>query len=117
MKERDRPWIMRTYSGHSSAAASNELYRKNLAKGQTGLDALEAHLVAVDQRDTSVQFTGDFRIMGKGLPEGVHERDLLGRPPQAAHQAYEHKKCPHLKNQSTDILCGQVSPSALLRRP
>ncbi len=35
--KRDRPWIMRTYSGHSSAAASNELYRSNLAKGQTGL--------------------------------------------------------------------------------
>ncbi|MDE0704505.1 MAG: methylmalonyl-CoA mutase family protein [Rhodospirillaceae bacterium] len=34
---KDRPWIMRTYSGHSSAAASNELYRTNLAKGQTGL--------------------------------------------------------------------------------
>jgi (2R)-ethylmalonyl-CoA mutase len=34
---RERPWIMRTYSGHSSAAASNELYRTNLAKGQTGL--------------------------------------------------------------------------------
>ena len=34
---RDRPWVMRTYAGHSSAAASNELYRRNLAKGQTGL--------------------------------------------------------------------------------
>ena len=34
---RDRPWLMRTYSGHSSAKASNELYRRNLAKGQTGL--------------------------------------------------------------------------------
>jgi (2R)-ethylmalonyl-CoA mutase len=33
----DRPWVMRTYSGHSSARASNELYRSNLAKGQTGL--------------------------------------------------------------------------------
>jgi (2R)-ethylmalonyl-CoA mutase len=33
----DRPWVMRTYSGHSTARASNELYRKNLAKGQTGL--------------------------------------------------------------------------------
>jgi ethylmalonyl-CoA mutase len=33
----DRPWVMRTYAGHSSAAASNELYRRNLAKGQTGL--------------------------------------------------------------------------------
>ena len=35
--ERDRPWVMRTYAGHSSASASNELYRRNLAKGQTGL--------------------------------------------------------------------------------
>ncbi|HEX4018108.1 MAG TPA: protein meaA [Frankiaceae bacterium] len=35
--QRDRPWVMRTYAGHSSAKASNELYRRNLAKGQTGL--------------------------------------------------------------------------------
>lgn len=33
----DRPWLFRTYAGHSTAAASNELYRANLAKGQTGL--------------------------------------------------------------------------------
>src|SRR5262245_64026302 len=33
----DRPWLMRTYSGHSTAKASNALYRTNLAKGQTGL--------------------------------------------------------------------------------
>jgi (2R)-ethylmalonyl-CoA mutase len=33
----DRPWMMRTYAGHSTAKASNELYRKNLEKGQTGL--------------------------------------------------------------------------------
>ncbi|GGY86450.1 protein meaA [Streptomyces olivaceoviridis] len=36
-KDRDRPWLMRTYAGHSTAEASNELYRRNLAKGQTGL--------------------------------------------------------------------------------
>ena len=35
--QRDAPWVMRTYSGHSTARASNELYRTNLAKGQTGL--------------------------------------------------------------------------------
>src|SRR5436305_642906 len=34
---RDRPWVMRTYAGHSSATASNELFRRNLAKGQSGL--------------------------------------------------------------------------------
>ncbi|WP_433057220.1 protein meaA [Dactylosporangium sp. CS-033363] len=37
LPERDRPWVMRTYAGHSSAAASNALFRRNLAKGQTGL--------------------------------------------------------------------------------
>ncbi len=37
LPQRDKPWLIRTYSGHSTAAKSNELYRKNLAKGQTGL--------------------------------------------------------------------------------
>ncbi|MER6911977.1 methylmalonyl-CoA mutase family protein [Streptomyces sp. NPDC000594] len=36
-RPKDRPWLMRTYAGHSTAEASNELYRRNLAKGQTGL--------------------------------------------------------------------------------
>src|SRR3989338_9628300 len=34
---KEQPWLMRTYSGHSSARASNELYRTNLSRGQTGL--------------------------------------------------------------------------------
>jgi (2R)-ethylmalonyl-CoA mutase len=37
LPERDRPWVMRTYAGHSSAAATNALFRRNLGKGQTGL--------------------------------------------------------------------------------
>src|ERR671939_1763104 len=37
LPDRDRPWVMRTYAGHSDARRSNELYRRNLAKGQTGL--------------------------------------------------------------------------------
>ena len=37
LPERDRPWVMRTYAGHTTAKASNELYRRNLEKGQTGL--------------------------------------------------------------------------------
>jgi ethylmalonyl-CoA mutase len=37
LPERDRPWMMRTYAGHSDAERSNELYRRNLEKGQTGL--------------------------------------------------------------------------------
>src|ERR671918_2350635 len=35
--KRDKPWLFRTYAGHSTATASNTLYRKNLSKGQTGL--------------------------------------------------------------------------------
>ena len=34
---KDKPWVMRTYAGHSSATDSNALYRNNLSKGQTGL--------------------------------------------------------------------------------
>ncbi|GAA1622758.1 protein meaA [Catellatospora bangladeshensis] len=37
LADRDRPWVMRTYAGHSHAAATNALFRRNLAKGQTGL--------------------------------------------------------------------------------
>ena len=37
MAAKDKPWMMRTYAGHSSATASNELFRRNLEKGQTGL--------------------------------------------------------------------------------
>ena len=37
LQEKNRPWLIRTYAGHSTAQASNELYKKNLAKGQTGL--------------------------------------------------------------------------------
>ena len=36
-RQRDKPWVIRTYAGHSSAAESNALFRRNLAKGQTGL--------------------------------------------------------------------------------
>ena len=37
---KDRPWLIRTYAGHSTASASNTLYRGNLAKGQTGLSVV-----------------------------------------------------------------------------
>src|SRR6478736_1299421 len=47
LPERDRPWMMRTYAGHSTAEKSNALYRSNLARGQTGLSMrLIADMVA-----------------------------------------------------------------------
>ena len=70
----DRPWVFRTYSGHSSARASNALYRQNLAKGQTGLS------VAFDL-PTQTGFDSDHPLargeVGKvGVPI-CHLEDLL----------------------------------------
>ena len=69
---RDEPWVMRTYSGHSTAKASNELYRTNLAKGQTGLS------IAFDL-PTQIGYDPD-------APEAAGEVGKVGRargPPRA----------------------------------
>ncbi|MEE8475094.1 MAG: methylmalonyl-CoA mutase family protein, partial [Myxococcota bacterium] len=71
--QRDRPWVFRTYSGHTSAEASNRLYRTNLAKGQTGLS------VAFDL-PTQTGFDSDHSLargeVGKvGVPIG-HIEDM-----------------------------------------
>ncbi|MBE8522774.1 protein meaA [Amycolatopsis sp. H6(2020)] len=79
--ERDRPWVMRTYAGHSSAAASNELYRRNLAKGQTGLSVAfdlptqtgydPDHQLArgeVGKVGVPVSHLGDMRRLFDGIP-------------------------------------------------
>ncbi len=69
---RDQPWVMRTYSGHSTAKASNELYRTNLAKGQTGLS------IAFDL-PTQIGYDPD-------APEAAGEVGKVGcarRPPRA----------------------------------
>ncbi|MGH8971799.1 MAG: methylmalonyl-CoA mutase family protein [Acidimicrobiia bacterium] len=79
--ERDRPWVMRTYSGHSSARASNALYRSNLAKGQTGLSVAfdlptqtgydPDHILArgeVGKVGVPVPHMGEMRALFEGLP-------------------------------------------------
>src|SRR5881227_328232 len=73
LPERDRPWMMRTYSGHSTAVKSNELYRSNLAKGQTGLS------IAFDL-PTQTGYDPDHELargeVGKvGVP-GAHKGDM-----------------------------------------
>jgi (2R)-ethylmalonyl-CoA mutase len=79
----DQPWMMRTYSGHSTARASNELYRANLAKGQTGLsiafdlptqtgfdpDAPEAR-GEVGKVGVPVSHLGQMRTLLDGIPPG-----------------------------------------------
>jgi (2R)-ethylmalonyl-CoA mutase len=79
--ERDRPWVMRTYAGHSSATASNALYRRNLAKGQTGLSVAfdlptqtgydpDHELAAgeVGKVGVPVSHIGDMRQLFDGIP-------------------------------------------------
>ncbi len=77
----ERPWIMRTYSGHSSASASNSLYRANIAKGQTGLSVAfdlptqlgydPDHPLArgeVGKVGVPVSHLGDMRALMEGIP-------------------------------------------------
>ncbi|MCC7251193.1 protein meaA [Hyphomicrobium sp.] len=79
--ERDKPWLFRTYAGHSTAAKSNELYRKNLAKGQTGLSIAfdlptqtgydSDHELAkgeVGKVGVPVSHLGDMRRLLEGIP-------------------------------------------------
>jgi ethylmalonyl-CoA mutase len=83
LPEPDRPWMMRTYSGHSTAEASNALYRSNLAKGQTGLSIAfdlptqtgydPDHELArgeVGKVGVPVAHTGDMRTLLDGIPLG-----------------------------------------------
>jgi (2R)-ethylmalonyl-CoA mutase len=80
---RDKPWIFRTYAGHSTAADSNALYRKNLAKGQTGLSVAfdlptqtgydSDHMLArgeVGKVGVPVCHLGDMRALFEGIPLG-----------------------------------------------
>src|SRR3989454_190299 len=79
----DKPWIFRTYAGHSNAAESNALYRKNLAKGQTGLSvAFDLptqtgydcdHALArgeVGKVGVAISHLGDMRMLFENIPLG-----------------------------------------------
>ncbi len=81
LPERDRPWLMRTYAGHSDAKRSNELYRRNLEKGQTGLSVAfdlptqtgydPDHELArgeVGKVGVSIAHEGDMRTLMHGIP-------------------------------------------------
>jgi len=81
--KRDKPWLFRTYAGHSTAKASNELYRKNLSKGQTGLSIAfdlptqtgydSDHILArgeVGKVGVPISHLGDMRALLDGIPLG-----------------------------------------------
>src|SRR3954465_1233536 len=81
LPEPDRPWMMRTYAGHSTAEKSNALYRRNLAKGQTGLSVAfdlptqtgydPDHVLArgeVGKVGVSIAHKGDMHALFDGIP-------------------------------------------------
>ena len=93
--KRDKPWLFRTYAGHSTAKASNELYRKNLAKGQTGLSVAfdlptqtgydSDHQLArgeVGKVGVPISHLGDMRSLFDGIPlaeeQGADHAKLTG---------------------------------------
>ena len=79
---RDEPWLMRTYSGHSTAKASNELYRTNLAKGQTGLSIAFDLPTQTGYDPDSLMATGEVGKVGVPVSHLGHMRTLLdGIPP------------------------------------
>src|SRR3974377_962656 len=86
---RDQPWIFRTYAGHSTAKASNELYRKNLSKGQTGLSVAfdlptqtgydADHPLAkgeVGKVGVPISHIGDMRVLFDGIPLGAMKTSI-----------------------------------------
>ena len=78
----DRPWVMRTYSGHSTAAASNELYRTNLAKGQTGLSIAFDLPTQTGYDPDAPMARGEVGKVGVPVAHLGHMRTLLdGIPP------------------------------------
>jgi ethylmalonyl-CoA mutase len=84
MAERDQPWMMRTYSGHSTAAASNELYRTNLARGQTGLSIAFDLPTQTGYDPDSPMARGEVGKVGVPVAHLGHMRTLLdGIPPGA----------------------------------
>ena len=81
MAERSKPWVMRTYSGHSTAAKSNELYRTNLAKGQTGLSiAFDLPTQTGYDPDASAA-AGEVGKVGVPVAHLGHMRELLNEIP------------------------------------
>ena len=78
----DRPWVMRTYSGHTSARASNELYRTNLAKGQTGLSIAFDLPTQIGYDPDAPEAWGEVGKVGVPVAHLGHLRQLLdGIPP------------------------------------
>ena len=77
----DQPWVMRTYSGHSTAQKSNELYRTNLGKGQTGLSIAFDLPTQTGYDPDAPQARGEVGKVGVPVAHLGHMRQLLNGIP------------------------------------
>ena len=78
---RPSPWVMRTYSGHSTARASNELFRKNLAKGQTGLSIAFDLPTQTGYDPDAPEAAGEVGKVGVPVAHLGHMRELMAGIP------------------------------------
>jgi (2R)-ethylmalonyl-CoA mutase len=83
MTERSKPWVMRTYSGHSTAVKSNELYRSNLEKGQTGLSIAFDLPTQTGYDPDAREAQGEVGKVGVSVAHLGHMRQLLDGIPLA----------------------------------
>ena len=79
--QKDKPWVMRTYSGHSTASASNALYRTNLAKGQTGLSVAFDLPTQTGYDPDSIMSRGEVGKVGVPVPHLGEMRKLFDQIP------------------------------------
>jgi (2R)-ethylmalonyl-CoA mutase len=79
--QKDKPWVMRTYAGHSTAAASNALYRTNLAKGQTGLSVAFDLPTQTGYDPDSIMSRGEVGKVGVPVPHLGEMRKLFDQIP------------------------------------
>ncbi|KRB72840.1 protein meaA [Nocardioides sp. Root190] len=80
-RTKDRPWVMRTYAGHSTAEASNTLYRTNLAKGQTGLSVAFDLPTQTGYDPDSIMSRGEVGKVGVPVPHLGEMRKLFDQIP------------------------------------
>ena len=91
--QKDRPWLIRTYAGHSTASASNALYRANLAKGQTGLSVAFDLPTQTGYDSDHVLARGEVGKVGVPVCHLGDMRALFDRDPAGADEHLDDHQC------------------------
>jgi len=118
LEQPDRPWMIRTYSGHSTAKASNELYRSNLAKGQTGLSIAFDLPTQTGYDPDHVLARGEVGKVGVPVVHlGHHLAELVAEQgPEFAREALAADRVLDLLNIGPDRFRGLVDRAAWVTR-